>query len=68
MERSSRRLLRLAVVPALFAAIYIAVGLWFGMWGAVSVSVVWVAWLMRLLIAGHRKRRASAGDDAEGSK
>jgi hypothetical protein len=68
MERSSRRLLRLAVVPALFAAIYIGVGLWFGMWGVVAVSAVWVAWLMRWLIAVDRKRRASASDDAETSE
>ena len=60
MKTPPRRVLRLVGVPVLFAVIYIAVGLRFGVWGLVAASAVWVVWLLGELIAGDRKRRASA--------
>jgi hypothetical protein len=45
MKTPPRRVLRVVGVPVLFAAIYVAVGLRFGVWGVVSASAVWVVWL-----------------------
>jgi hypothetical protein len=59
---------RMLVEHAIFAAIYIAVGVWLGLWGIVAVSCVWGARFVWLATARNRKHRASAqsGDGSSG--